>query len=151
MTNHDSISLDEDERAAFLEPGGTGVLSFATGVDQPPYSLPVSYGYDRASGTFFLRLGVVPDGEKLDYVAEDRPVSLVVHGETADSWHSVVATGHLKEVTESAIGSAARQGLQRVEIPLFEVFDRPTDEVEFRFVRLDPAEITGRREAPPSA
>lgn len=148
MASTDTVELDEDERASFLGVGGTGVLSFGTGVGQAPYSLPVSYGYDDESGAFYFRLGIAADGEKAGYVEDRRPVSLVVHRETDAGWHSVVARGQLEEVTESAIGSDAMQGLSRVEIPLVDIFDRPTEEITFRFYRLEPTSVSGRREVP---
>ncbi len=49
MTGLRWVTLTGDERDAFLAPGGTGVLSFATD-DGPPASLPVSYGYSRGAG-----------------------------------------------------------------------------------------------------
>ena len=149
MTDSSAVDLDRDEVDAFLGTGGTGVLSFAAGVDQPPYAMPVSYGYDATDRTFYLRLGFVDGSDKRSYVEEDRPVSLTVHDETEDSgWHSVVATGSLEEVTDADIGSNAMQGLGRVEIPLLDIFERPDEEVGFRFFRLDPDTLSGRGEHP---
>lgn len=148
MADIRTVELSTDDREAFLGIGGTGVLSFAAGIDQPPYSLPVSYGYDEADGVFYFRLGFVADSQKEDVVDDRRKVSFVVSDEVDNQWHSVVATGQLEEVTESGIDSDAMQGLRRVEIPLVDVFERSTDEVTFRFFRLDPDSVEGRAEAP---
>ncbi|MHB9285915.1 pyridoxamine 5'-phosphate oxidase family protein [Halobacteriales archaeon Cl-PHB] len=149
MSQGSTVELDRDEVDEFLGDGGTGVLSFAAGVDQSPYTLPVSYGYDANDRTFYLRLGFVDGSQKRDYVEDSRPVSLAVHDETADSgWHSVVATGELEEVTDADVGSEAMQGLGRVEIPLLDIFERPDEEVAFRFFRLDPDTLSGRGEHP---
>lgn len=148
MSSLDTTELDEEERAAFLGTGGTGVLSFAVEADEPPYSLPVSYGYDDQDGVFYFRLGFENGGEKTSFVDEKRPVSFVTYADTAGGWHSVVVTGRLAEVTEAAVGSEAMQGLGRVEIPLVDIFERPDQEVTFRFFRLKPDAVTGRREVP---
>jgi len=147
MRSSETTELDESERAAFLGVGGTGVLSFGTGVGQAPYSIPVSYGYDADEGAFYFRLGIAEDGQKSEYVADRRPVSLVVHDDAEGTWQSVVATGQLQEVTESAIWSEAMQGLSRVEIPLVDIFDRPAQEVTFRFFQLSPTSVSGREAA----
>ncbi|MFB6180051.1 MAG: pyridoxamine 5'-phosphate oxidase family protein [Halorientalis sp.] len=143
-----TVELAEGKRNEFLGPGGTGVLSFAAGIDQPPYSLPVSYGYDETDGAFYFRLGFVANSQKADVVGDRRQVSFVTYDQTDSRWQSVVATGQLEEVTEAAIDSDAMQGLRRVEIPLVEAFERETTEVSFRFFRLDPETVSGRKEAP---
>ena len=147
MADTRTVELAEGERNEFLGTGGTGVLSFAAGIDQPPYSLPVSYGYDESDGAFYFRLGFVADSQKADVVDDRRQVSFVAYDETDNRWQSVVATGTLEEVTESAIGSDAMQGLRRVEIPMVDLFERETEDVTFRFFRLDPESVSGRKEA----
>ena len=147
MADTRTVELDEGEREEFLGTGGTGVLSFAAGIDQPPYSLPVSYGYDDMDAVFYFRLGFVAGSRKADVVDDRRQVSFVTYDETDNRWASVVATGTLEEVTEASIGSAAMQGLRRVEIPMVDVFERETDDVTFRFFRLDPEQVSGRKEA----
>jgi hypothetical protein len=107
----------------------------------------VSYGYDPDSGGFYLRLAFDTESEKDDVVAADRPLSLVVHGQTDDGWRSVVVTGHLEEVTEAAIESEVAQAMRRVHIPLVDVFDRHPRELTFRFFRLVVDELSGRKEA----
>jgi hypothetical protein len=147
MNDTRSVRMDEDERDAFLGTGGTGVISFSRGAEEPPHSLPVSYGYDPDSGGFYLRLAFDTESEKDDVVAADRPLSLVVHGQTDDGWRSVVVTGHLEEVTEAAIESEVAQAMRRVHIPLVDVFDRHPRELTFRFFRLVVDELSGRKEA----
>lgn len=57
MSTPRPVVPDDDERDAFLESGGTDVMSFPTeSRSEPPHSMAVSYGYDA---TFFFRL--VPD------------------------------------------------------------------------------------------
>lgn len=147
MSTHERgpVELDREARGEFLGTGGTGVLSFATAADEPPHSIPVSYGYDPTDETFYFRLSVGPDREKADLL--DRGVAFVVYERTDDHWQSVVATGHLEHVEDDAAGTEALAGLDRSHIPMFDVFERPSSQVTFAFYRLVPTRLTGRRES----
>lgn len=140
-----TTQLDETERDDFLGTGGTGVLSFATDGDEAPHAIPVSYGYDAVETTFYFRLAVGPDSEKADLV--DRRATLVVYDEVEGTWHSVVASGRLESVADDAVGSEALAALDRVDLPLHDVFGRPPQEVPFAFRRLVPDELTTLRES----
>ncbi|TYT62145.1 pyridoxamine 5'-phosphate oxidase family protein [Natrialba swarupiae] len=142
MTGLRWVTLTGDERDAFLAPGGTGVLSFATD-DGPPASLPVSYGYSRGGGTFYFRLSFPPGSNKSDVI--ENPVSLVVFDETADGWRSVVATGTLEELADFDPESATVQQMWAVQIPTVDVFDRPRDEIDFQDFCLEPESVSGRK------
>jgi hypothetical protein len=148
MTNTRTTEMSGTERDEFLGIGGTGVLSLARGADDPPYSLPVSYGYDAADEQFYLRLAFGPDSEKTGIVGEQTPVSFVVHRQQDAGWASVVATGTVSEVTETVLDSSVAAGLRRVEIPLVDVFDRHPREYEFRIFRLLTDEVTGKKQVP---
>jgi hypothetical protein len=139
--------MSDEERADFLGAGGTGVVSFSTGADEAPYSLPVSYGYDAVDGAFYLRLAFGPDSEKTGVADGSRPVSFVVHDRDGGEWRSVVVTGRLEEVTEAAIDSDVVQAMRRIHIPLVDVFDRHPRELTFRFFRLSPERVSGRKQA----
>lgn len=147
MDDTRTVGMDDEERAAFLGSGGTGVASFSTEPGDPPYSLPVSYGYDGVDEVFYLRLAFGPDVEKGGVVDDGSPVSLVVSEKIDDRWRSVVVTGRLDEVTEAAIDSDVVQEMRRVHIPLVDVFERHPRELTFRFFRLLDVEVTGRKEA----
>ena len=137
--------MDADERDAFLGDGGTGVVSLSAGRDEPPHSVPVSYGYDAAGTTFYFRLAAGPGSAKGDL--DDRPVTFVTHRETDDGWRSVVASGRLESTTDEAAGTDALAGLDRVHIPYVDVFGRPPEQVAFEFYRLVPDSLNGRKEA----
>ena len=77
MTTETSVELEAEERDEFLGDGGVGVISFSTGGEEPPHSIPVSYGYDAVETTFYFRLAVGPDSQKGD--VGDRSVTFVVH------------------------------------------------------------------------
>ena len=147
METSSTVAMDEAELTELLGRGGTGVLSFGTDADEPPYSLPVSYGYNVEEADFYFRLAVPSEAGKVDRLEE--PVSLVVYERTDDGWRSAVATGRLEEVTEADYDSSELQGMWRVEIPLVDIFEREPREVTFRYFRLDPTELTGRKEARP--
>lgn len=146
MDSDHPAAMDEATVEDFLGEGGTGVLSLATGEGTAPHAVPVSYGHDSQTGTLYFRLAVGPDSAKT--ALADRPVTFVTYGEEADRWHSVVARGRLEDVEAEGIGTATLQGLDRVEIPLVDMFDQPTRVVDFEFYRLVPDELTGRIETP---
>ena len=147
MADTRSVQMDGDERDEFLGTGGTGVLAAAQDADEPPYSLPVSYGYDAEGGDFYLRLAYSPDSDKNERITDGQHVSLVVYDDESDRWRSVVVTGTLREVTEAAIDSAVVQAMRRIHIPLVDVFDRHPRELTFRFFTIGTDRITGRKEA----
>lgn len=141
-----SVSMDSDECDSLLGVGGTGVLSFArSGSEDPPHSVPVSYGYDDSERVFYFRLAVGSDSEKDEVI--DRPVTFVVYGQFDDEWRSVVAKGRLEETTEESVATESLEGLEHVHIPLVDIFGRPPRDVPFEFYRLVPEEITGRKES----
>jgi uncharacterized protein len=144
MSRLPSTEMGADERDDFLGEGGTGVLAFSTG-DDSPHAVPVSYGYDASESTFYFRLAVGPETEKGDL--SHRAVSFVTYGREDGRWRSVVARGRLEETTEEPIATRTLQGLDRVHIPLFDVFGEEPRRVPFEFYRLVPEELAGRREA----
>jgi hypothetical protein len=147
MTTGTSIEMTDEERDAFLGEGGTGVVAFPTDDADPPHAIPVSYGYDAAEATFYFRLAVGAESRKGD--PDGRPISFVVHGAGEDDgpWRSVVASGRLERTTDESIATETLQGLERVRIPMFDVFGKPPGEVDFEFYRLVPDELTGRKES----
>ena len=147
MAEARSVEMSENELHEFLEHGGTGIVSFSAGMDEAPYSLPVSYGYDVPSEDFYFRFGFESGTSKESVVEEERPISFVTYGHTDSGWRSVVATGELEEVTEAEIGTQAAEAIRRIEIPLVDVFEHHPKELTFRFFRLLDADVSGRKEA----
>ncbi|SFR65743.1 hypothetical protein SAMN04487947_3189 [Halogeometricum rufum] len=143
-----SVRMSEEERNEFLDHGGTGTISVDTPSGEPPYSRPVSYGYDPETGNFYFRFAVGPDDAgKTDVVDDDVMVSFVTHDRTDAGWRSVVATGRLEEITKSALDSAVADAMERVAIPFVDVYDSHPLTLEFRFFRLSPDDVAGKREA----
>jgi nitroimidazol reductase NimA-like FMN-containing flavoprotein (pyridoxamine 5'-phosphate oxidase superfamily) len=143
-TDHPN-EMSEDERDAFLGAGGTGVLSLSTERDEPPHSIPVSYGYDSSAGAFYFRLSVAPDSEKGDL--SDRPATFVTYGESDDRWQSVVARGRLESTTEESVAIETLEGLHGVDLQYVDIFGQPLRTVSFEFYRLAPETIGTRRES----
>jgi hypothetical protein len=144
MAASDPHVLDADARDAVLGAGGVGVLSFSTGEETPPHSLPVSYGYDAETQSLYFRLATGGDSTKADLL--DNPASFTVHREGEDGYESVVATGALEQIGETDVDTTILDGLRRVEIPLFDVFERDPREVGFEFYRMDASDVAGKRE-----
>jgi hypothetical protein len=146
MTEKSPIELDADERDALLGRGGTGVISFATDEESSPHTVPVSYGYDAERTTFYFRLAVGEQHDKTPFV--DRPATFVVYSEEDDRWESVIATGRLERTDTEGIETETLDGLDRVHIPLVDIFDGPARTTSFEFFRLVPETVTGRKESP---
>mgnify|MGYP005855058849 CR=1 FL=1 len=145
MTSPDAVRMADDERDEFLGRSGTGVISLSTADDDPPHSVPVSYGYDPVEGVFYFRLAVGDETEKRD--PTERGTTFVTYGERDGRWNSVVASGRLVSTTDESLSTEALSGLERTgRIPIVDVFGEPTDRVEFEFYRLDPDRVTGRVE-----
>jgi len=143
-----SVRMSKEEQDEFLGSGGTGVISFTPPSDGPPYTRPISYGYDADTGNFYFRLAVGPeDAGKRDILDEDREIAFVTYDETDRGWRSVIATGRLDEVTKSALDPDVTEAMQRVRIPFVDVYDSHPLTLDFRFFRLTPDEVTGQQEA----
>ena len=145
MNGSDAVQMDADERDEFLGRAGTGVLSLSTANDDPPHSVPVSYGYDPVEAVFYFRLAVGTEGGKEN--PTDRGTTFVTYGERDGRWKSVVASGRLVPTADGALSTESLAGLERTEqIPIVDVFGAPTSRVAFEFYRLDPDRLTGRAE-----
>lgn len=146
MSDETSIEMDEDTRDELLGVGGTGVISLSTKKSESPHSIPVSYGYDPATETFYFRLAADSDSEKGEMT--DRRVTFVRYTEEDGKWHSIVAQGKLEPTGDEDIATETLEGLERVDIPYVDIFGKPLSDVSFRFYRLVPETFTGRKEQP---
>lgn len=148
MADIRSVRMSDDERSQFLGCGRTGIMSFDTPDEDPPYSRPVSYGYDAETRNFYFRFAVGPDDAgKADIVDEERMISFVTYDQTDSGWRSVIATGRLEEITKSALDPSVAEAMERITIPFVDVYDSHPLTLEFRFFRLTPDEVTGKQEA----
>lgn len=142
MVDPDAVEMPPEKRDDFLGRSGTGVLSLSTPDGEAPHSVPVSYGYDAEEEVFYFRIAAGTDTTKGDLAG--RTVTFVTHGQDGDTWKSVVATGTLTDVDEEPID--ALEGLERVHIPLVDIFGEPPGEVTFEFLRLVHDQLTARKE-----
>ncbi|WP_415380349.1 pyridoxamine 5'-phosphate oxidase family protein [Halosimplex sp. TS25] len=147
MTNASHVEMGEEEVDEFLGNGGTGVLSLSTVGDEPPDAVPVSYGYDPTDRVFYFRVSIGHEDDPRELA--DRPVTFVAYGSGGDErrWRSVVARGRLKDADEEGSASVILAEMERIDIPLVDVFEEPLRMVSFDFFRLDPEELTGRAES----
>ncbi|QPV64280.1 pyridoxamine 5'-phosphate oxidase family protein [Halosimplex litoreum] len=147
MTDAEEIEMDAAECDQFLGSGGTGVLSLSTTGDEPPDAVPVSYGYDAERRVFHFRISLGHEDDPGDLAG--RAVTFVAYGDGDGNgrWRSVVARGRLQSAEEEGIATETLAEMERVDIPLVDVFEEPLRMVSFDFFRLDPEEFTGRRES----
>lgn len=145
MSDRQATAMDGIEIADFLAGQPTGVLSLADGDDS--YAIPVSFAYDGDSQGIYFRLGYAPASQKQDFVESTDHASFVVYDHTDDGWCSVVAEGHLEELTESDVDATVHEAVDHLEIPFFEVHERPADELDFTIVRLHVSTVHGIVEA----
>ncbi|MCU4754081.1 pyridoxamine 5'-phosphate oxidase family protein [Halobacteria archaeon AArc-curdl1] len=144
MTRIEVVTLDESERVSLLGDGGTGVLSFSTEGDEPPRTIPVSYGYDAVTSSFYFRLATSSEWPADEF--DGHAVSFVTY-DVDDGWWSIIAKGRLEDIEHEDIATESLDALERVEIPLIDIFGTHPREIDFSFCRLDPEECTGRHEA----
>jgi nitroimidazol reductase NimA-like FMN-containing flavoprotein (pyridoxamine 5'-phosphate oxidase superfamily) len=148
MDDNSPVTMSVEDRDAFLGTGGTGVLSLSTDEVAAPHAIPVSYGYDPVESAFYFRLAVGSDREKGDL--DGRAATFVVYGQDLQDedgdWQSVIAKGRLTDIERDEVATDSLAALDRVDIPLVDIFGAPTTDVSFQFLRLVPDELSARQE-----
>jgi nitroimidazol reductase NimA-like FMN-containing flavoprotein (pyridoxamine 5'-phosphate oxidase superfamily) len=129
----------------FLAARETGVLSLARG--EKPYAIPISYGYDSETTTFYMRLVSTPRSEKRQFLASSPSARLVVYDRTDDEqrYWSVLASGELEEIDPDQLSLEEIEQYGQARRPLFEVWGQGKDELEINLYRFSPDELSGRR------
>lgn len=135
--------MSAEELDRFLGRQESGVLSLVR--DGDPYSIPISYGYDPSEGSFFLRIVTTPDSEKRALLDGSPSASLVVYEESNDSttFRSVVANGHLEELSPDELSVEDVRHYGTATRPLFEIWDSGKDELDITLYTFEPEELTG--------
>lgn len=84
----------------FLHERGSGVLSLADGGEA--YGIPISYGYDEdAERIYFVFLRPGESSKKETFAERTERASLLVHAvESPQEWHSVVASGPIRQLDD---------------------------------------------------
>lgn len=157
MTHAEETEMSPAEIDAFLGRTETGVISFAR--EGEPYAIPISYGYDTDSRTFYLRLVSTPDSRKRAFLADSPQATLVVYEGTGQSsgdrqpaeraeettYRSVVATGQLEAVDPASLSPAQIAQYGDARRPLFEIWGVEKPDLDIKLYEFRPEELTGRR------
>lgn len=135
-------SADVDE---FLAERETGVLSLAR--EEEPYAIPISYGYDSETRTFYMRLVSTPESQKREFLASDPDARLVVYDKTENEerYWSVVASGNLEEIDPDDLSVEQIEQYGRARQPLFEIWGQNKADLDIQLYRFRPDELTGRQ------
>jgi nitroimidazol reductase NimA-like FMN-containing flavoprotein (pyridoxamine 5'-phosphate oxidase superfamily) len=141
MGKHTAVEMDDSEVAQLLHAQDTGVLSLAK--DGDAYGIPVSFNYRQKNRRVYFRLGFAPGSQKREFLDATDHASFEVHDRTDAGWKSVVASGSLVEATSDEIGTQVVQSVEQLQIPYFQVFDRPKEELDLRIVYLDVERVRG--------
>lgn len=131
--------MDATEIAAFLDERDTGVLSLADGDDA--YAIPVSFAAD--DGDLYFRLGYAPGSQKRRFVDATDHATFVTYEPTAEGWKSVVAGGRLETLSADSLDTVVQESVRDLDVPYYQVQDRPVDELDQRIVRLDVDRLSG--------
>lgn len=145
MSDPPRREMDAIEIAEFLDGQRTGTLALADADDA--YAVPVSFDFDAETQHVYMRLGYGPESRKRAFIDAADLVSFVVYDDTAEGWKSVVVQGALETLSETSLDSSIREAVANLDIPYFQIHDRPAGETEFNIVRIDPVKVTGIVEA----
>lgn len=129
----------------FLSSHETGVLSLAR--DNEPYSIPISYGYDAESRSFYLRLVSTPESKKREFLSSNPGARIVVYDENDDGtrYRSVLASGEIEKIDPGELSVEDIEQYGEARRPLFEIWGSGKDELEIELYRLSSPELSGRR------
>ena len=145
MTLAKETSMSPSEIDEFLGRMETGVLSLAR--EEDPYAIPISFGYDATTRTFYFRLVSTPESKKRAFLESSPDVRLVVYDESNDktTYWSVVASGTLEEIDPSRMTVEQIEQYGSAKRPLFEIWGAEKEELDIQLYRLSPEELTGRQ------
>jgi nitroimidazol reductase NimA-like FMN-containing flavoprotein (pyridoxamine 5'-phosphate oxidase superfamily) len=142
MALEQQTEMSRAETDALLARNETGVLSLARGDE--PYAIPISYGYDPETRTFFLRLVSTPESEKREFLSSSPAVRLVVSEETEPEYRSVVAQGTLREVSTDEMTVERIEQFGDAKRPLFEIWGESKTDLRIQLYELDADDVSGR-------
>ncbi len=142
MALEQQTEMSRAETDALLARHETGVLSLARGDE--PYAIPISYGYDAETRTFFLRLVSTPESEKREFLSSSPAVRLVVSEEAEPEYRSVVVQGTLKEVSTDEMTVERIEQFGDAKRPLFEIWGESKTDLRIQLYELDADDVSGR-------
>lgn len=129
----------------FLGEKETGVLSLAR--EDEPYAIPISYGYDAAHQTFYLRLVSTPESKKRQFLASSPQARIVIYDEVepGTTYRSVIAVGVLKEISPEELTVEDIEQYGAAKRPLFEIWGESKQNLNIKLYEFEPTELSGRR------
>jgi len=139
LTDYGMVRMDDEEMRALLSSHSIGILGLPT--DGAPSLRPMSYGYDAAEDALYL-LYIVGSGSRKAERSDraDAARFLVYSAETQFNWRSVLLTGHVDRVAESAVDDID----DRVTFPWQpDLFRRAGAEERTRLYRFEIADWAG--------
>src|SRR6056297_2141164 len=132
--------MTADAVLSYLADRGAGVLSLA---GDPPYSVPMSFAVDDASGRLVFQLLSGSDSGKGDRLADGVGATLVAFEQsTPDDWVSAVVSGELVAVEWTAERAAAFAS-QATSVGL-NAFDSEASDLQGDWYELRSTSVTGR-------
>jgi nitroimidazol reductase NimA-like FMN-containing flavoprotein (pyridoxamine 5'-phosphate oxidase superfamily) len=144
MTLAQETEMAPSEIDSFLSNHETGVLSLAKA--ESPYAIPISYGYDASTRTFYVRLVSAPESEKRAFLDSEPEARIVVYDENDDGtqYESVVASGALEEIDPDTLSVEQIEQYGRAKRPLFEIWGQERDDLNIQLYEFEPSELSGR-------
>ncbi len=145
MSLAQETEMTRSEVDEFVSNRETGVLTLAQ--NDEPYAIPISYGYNDSSGTFYMRLVSTPESEKRAYLGSSPDVRVVIYdgNDEKTEYRSVVAKGALEELDPADLSADDIVQYGQAERPLFEIWGADRDELDIRLYSFEPDVIEGRR------
>ena len=136
--------MTDDQVVSLLRSQGHGVLSL--GAEDRGYGVPVSYAYDDDAERVVLEFVNVGESKKQAFAEAAEEVTLTVYTyQDAEAWESVVLTGTLHPIDETAVAdrSAARFFAQADDVA-GDLRWTEAEGVERRWYEIRQTEATGR-------
>lgn len=141
MAGKQAESMDALEIVEFLQTQDTGVLALAN--DDDAYAIPVSFAFDEDEEALYFRMGFAPGSQKERYLDHTDHVTFVVYDDTDDGWKSVLVEGRATLLSRDDIDAALVEAAENLDIPYYQVHERPATDVDFTIVRLKPTRMSG--------
>lgn len=144
----ETVAMTESEIDSVLAESGLGVLSFA---GDPPYAIPMSFGYDSNRRELYLQLGLYAGSEKRARIADSANVSLVVtQYDRPDRWQSVIVDGTVSPLSADQLENRSVLSVfADSKLASVDVFSMDPGEVAFSWYRLEPSAMSGRKSSGP--
>lgn len=135
--------MEREDAVDYLQQEGVGTLAFGT--EEGGYALPMSFGYDTSNDTCVFQFAFDEDSEKVSYIEAGNPVTLTVHSrKSVDDWRSVLVRGPLERVPSEERTRASAIFASQAKMASTDVFQKPMQEIDFEWYRINVDEVTGR-------